>query len=142
MNANADKIDAITLYKKSHKGNIFSKKVSSKDWKSDIGYDCRAVSTSEREKKNLESLQKLNAVKAQFPDNPAMNRIYGKKILEFGELNADEVKEVMEAEAQKMSMGMSGMAAGMPSEPQNALPQPVSAPNPLNIPTDALQPAW
>jgi hypothetical protein len=131
MNANADKIDAITLYKKSHKGNIFSKTVTGKDWKSDTGYECRAVSTAEREKKNLESLSKLNAVKAQFPNNNAMNRIYGEKILQFGDLNSDQVKEVMDEESQnlqQMSMGMSGisgMAPGMPPGMPQASPQPV-----------------
>lgn len=71
MNANADKLEAVKLYKKSHKGNYFSKTVSGKDWKSDKGYSCRAISSAEREKESLETIQKLNAVKAQFPDNPA-----------------------------------------------------------------------
>jgi hypothetical protein len=124
MNANADKIDAITLYKKSHKGNYFEKTVTGKDWKSEKGYMCRAVSTAERDKKNLEGLQKLNAVKAQFPTNMAMNRIYGEKVLQFAELNNDQVKEVMEEEAQKMQTGVPGMppdAAG--GAPQPAIPQ-------------------
>jgi len=134
MNANADKIEAITLYKKSHKGNIFSKTVTGKDWKSEEGYECRAVSSTEREKKSLETLQKLNAVKAQFPNNLAMTKIYGNKILEFADLNSDEVKEVMEEEEQKMSQPM----PGMPSEAPQA---PLAPPTPLMPPTDALQPA-
>ncbi len=131
MNANADKVDAITLYKKSHKGNYFEKKVSSKDWKSDTGYTCRAVSTSEKEKKNLESLQKLQAVKATFPNNQAMNRIYGTKILQFGELNSEEVKEVMDEEAQNQQ---AMMAQGMAPDASGASPQPVMPPiDPLAI---------
>ncbi len=72
MNANSGKIDAITLYKKSHKGNFFSKKVTGKDWESDKGYSCRVVSRAERDKQNIEGLQKLNAVKAQFPANSSI----------------------------------------------------------------------
>ncbi len=106
MNANADKLDSVKLYKKSHKGNYFSKTVSGKDWKSEKGYNCRAVSSAEREKESLETIQKLNAVKAQFPDNPPMAKIYGKKILEFANLNSDEIKEVLEFEEQKMTAGM------------------------------------
>lgn len=126
MNANASKIDSITLYKKSHKGNYFEKKVSGKDWNSDTGYSCRVVSTSEKEKKNLESLQKLQAVKATFPNNQAMNRIYGNKILQFADLNSEEVKEVMDEEAQNMQMQGQGMP-NMPEMPPDALgasPQP------------------
>lgn len=141
MNANASKIDSITLYKKSHKGNYFEKTVTGKDWKSDTGYTCRAVSTAEREKKNLEGLQKLNAVKAQFPNNQAMNRIYGEKILQFAELNSDQAKEVMDEEEQNMQMMQS---QGMPSMPPDALrasPQLVSPqPDQLGDPLSLTQP--
>lgn len=143
MNANADKIDSITLYKKSHKGNFFTKNVTGKDWKSEPGYSCRVVSTSEKEKKDLESLQKLNAVKAQFPNNQAMNRIYGNKILQFGELNAEEVKEVMDEEAQNAQAMMAEGQPGMPLDAQNAPPQPVSPPlDPLALTPPNAQPAW
>lgn len=132
LNANADKLEAVKLYKKSHKGNYFSKTVTGNDWKSDKGYNCRAVSSSEREKESLETIQKLNAVKAQFPDNPAMSKIYGKKILEFAKLNPDEVKEVLDFEEQKMNQPM--MPDGMPIPGGQPAPQ-------LMPPQDALQPA-
>lgn len=133
MNANADKIDAITLYKKSHKGNFFSKTVTGKDWQSETGYTCRVVSRAERDKQNIEGLQKLNAVKAQFPDNAAMNKIYGKKILEFADLNSDEIKEVMDAESQKMQLGMPPDALGgtpqpVMQDPMQLTPQPNAVP--------------
>jgi hypothetical protein len=125
MNANPDKIDSVKLYKKSHKGNYFSKTVSGKDWKSDAGYLCRAVSSAERENQSMQTIQKLNAVKAQFPDNPAMNKIYGNKLLEFGDLTPDEIKEVMDFEAQKMSHGM---VTGMPPDAMGGSPPPAMAP--------------
>jgi hypothetical protein len=136
MNANASKIDSITLYKKSHKGNYFSKKVTGKDWTSEKGYSCRAVSTAEREKKNLEGLQKLNAVKVQFPNNRAMNRIYGEKILQFADLNSDQAKEVMDEEEQNMQM-----MSQMPSDALGASPQPVIPQvDPSASPIDITQP--
>lgn len=104
MNANADKLDAVKLYKKSHKGNYFSKTVSGKDWRSEEGYTCRAVSSAERQQKSVEGIQKLNAVVAQFPDNPVMRQVYNKKILEFAEVNPDEAKQIMDYEEQKMQM--------------------------------------
>jgi hypothetical protein len=127
MNANWDKLDSVKLYKKSHKGNFFSKTVSGKDWKSDSGYDCRAVSSTEREKESLDTIQKLNAVKAQFPNNPVMAKIYGKKILEFAKLNPDEVKQVIDFEEQLIQSGVQpGQPAGAtPSiAAQQVMPQP------------------
>jgi hypothetical protein len=126
MNANADKIDAITLYKKSHKGNYFEKTVTGKDWKSDKGYTCRVVLRAEKDKQNLEGLQKLNAVKAQFPNNMAMKKISDKKILEFADLNTDQIKEVMDEEEQNMQMmqQQGGAMPGMPPDAAGASPQP------------------
>jgi hypothetical protein len=136
MNANADKLEAVTLYKKSHKGNYFSKKATGKDWKSDKGYDCRPVSTSERQQQSMQDLQKLNAAKQFFPNNPALDKIVGKKMLEFADINPDEVKEVLDAQEQMMKAPQLG--AGQPGQP--AQPQP-SAPAPLTSPQNVLQPA-
>jgi len=119
MNANADKLEAVKLYKKSHKGNMYSKMAYASTWKSDKGYNCRVVSTAERQKQGLKSLQKLQAVKANFPDNPVMAKVYGKKLLEFADVNPDDVKAVLDYEEQKMT---SGVPAGMPT-PQIAPPK-------------------
>lgn len=111
MNANATRLDAVKLYKKSHKGNLFSKTVKSGDWKSTPGYECRVVSTAQKEKESTEGIQKLNAVKAQFPGNLAMDEIYKTKLLEFGKLSPDEKKQVMDEEKQKQ-----GQMQGMPMQ--------------------------
>lgn len=125
LNANADKLDAVKLYKKSHKGNYFSKEVSGKDWKSDAGYTCKVISTAERQKQNIEEMQKLNAANAQFQGNPAFKKIYDKKVLEFIGASPEESKAVMDFEEQNMQMGM---MPGMPPNAQNASPQPAITP--------------
>lgn len=130
VNANADKLEAVKLYKKSHKGNYFNKTVTGKDYKSDAGYTCRVVSSAEREKQGLETIQKLNAIKQDFPANRSFKKIYDKKILEFGGLTPDEQKQVMDEEEQNMQAMMQAapMMAGQTPQltpPQNALaPQP------------------
>lgn len=124
VNANPDKLEAVKLYKKSYKGNWFQRTVSPKDWRSEAGYSCRVVSSTEREAKNLETVQKMNAVKAQFPVNAALKRIYDKKVLEFGGLNPEEVQEVMDEEQQNpQPMMMPGQPPGQPGQPQ-LTPQP------------------
>src|SRR5664280_2231470 len=95
MMANSDKLDSVTLYKKSYKGNFFKKTVKPSDVKSDAGYSCRVVSSAEREAQTIKTVQKLQAVAAQFPGNPAMQRIYQKKLLDFGDLTPDEQNEVL-----------------------------------------------
>src|SRR5262249_38256416 len=113
MNANADNLEPVKLYKKSHKGNMFSKVAYPSTYKSDKGYNCRVVSSSEREKQSLETLQKLNVVKAEFPNNLAFKKVYDKKILDFAGVNPDEQKQIMDEEEQKMK----SMISMMPGQP-------------------------
>ena len=134
MNANWDKIDAVKLYKKSHKGNYFPKTVSGKHWQSDAGYTCRAVSTSERQQQNIQGLTKLQAAKQFFPGNPILDKILGKKVLEFADVNPDETKEVIDAQEQMMK-------AGMPAQPPQPGQPPQTQPQPVMPPQNALQPA-
>lgn len=129
VNANPDKLEAVKLFKKSYKGNWFQKTVAPTDWRSEAGYSCRVVSSTEREAKNLETVQKMNAVKAQFPVNQALKRIYDKKVLEFGGLNPEEVQEVMDEEQQNpqpiMPVGPNGQPVQQLTPQQNVLaPQP------------------
>lgn len=138
MNANWDQLDSVKLYKKSAKGNYFEKRVSGKDWKSEKGYSCRAVSSAERENESLQTIQKMNAVKAYFPDNPIVDKEFKQRILEFADVNPDTVKAAMDYEEQKMQGGFTPEApgtdtgTGYPPEVQN---QPIqSDPMQLNTP--------
>lgn len=144
MLANADKLEAVTLYKKSHKGNVFKKTVSGKDYKSDAGYDCRVVSTSERQDQSLQTLQKLQVAKQQFPNNPILDKIIGKKILEFADVNPEEAQAVLDAQEQMMKQGMTP-EAGQPGQPgvmPRGIPgQPVAQPTPQLTPQMNAQPA-
>jgi hypothetical protein len=128
MNANADKLDVIKLYKKSHKGNYFSKTATSKDWKSDKGYDCKPVSTAERQQQNIQGLQKLQAVKQFFPNNPVLDKIVGKKMLEFADVNPDETNQVLDAQEQMMKAPQVGPPNAPQASPQPANPQPLTPP--------------
>lgn len=122
VNANPDKLEAIKLYKRSYKGNWFDKEVSPNDWRSNDGYNCKVVSSAEREEKSVKTIQKMQAVKAQFPTNIAFKKIYDKKLLEFADLNPEEIKEVTDFEEQNP---MPVMAPGQLTPP-NALSQPVA----------------
>ena len=145
MMANSDKLDEVILYKKSYKGNFFKKKMKPSDWKSDAGYSCRVVSSAEREQESIKTVQKLQAVAAQFPGNMAMQQIYQKKLLDFGGLTPDEQNEVLGFEKQKQQAGQQmsslppgGMPAGMPAMP-GGMPAPARAPAP-NPPPQVQQP--
>ena len=129
VNANPDKLEAVKLFKKSYKGNWFEKKLVPTEWRSEAGYSCRVVSSTEREQKNLETVQKMNAVKAQFPVNQALKRIYDKKVLEFGGFNPEEIQEVMDEQEQNPQPMMMQIPGQQPA-PQLTPQQNVLAPQP------------
>ncbi len=136
VNANADKLDAVKLYKKGHRGNIFSKTLKPSDWRSEKGYSCTTVSTTERQQKNIDTVQKLNAVASQFPGNQPLIKIYDKKLLEFADLNPDEIKQVMDYQEQLLQQQATQPqlppAPGNPLNPQGQprFPTPQTQPQP------------
>jgi hypothetical protein len=142
VNANADKLEEVKLYKKSHKGNYFKKTITGKDWKSDEGYNCRVISTSEREQNDVKSVQKLQAVASQFPGNAVMQKIYQEKLLDFGDLTPDQKQEVLAAEKQTQE-AQAQAAQQQPGQPQPGQPgQPAPTPQPaLAQPAPQLTPS-
>ncbi len=91
----------ITLFKTSYKGNIFTKEVGPSDWKSKKGYTIKITSSAEKEQENLQNIRKLMVVKGNMPDNPVVQRILSKKMMELVDLSAEEIKEVIDYEKNK-----------------------------------------
>lgn len=99
LEGSGDKIDAVRIFKKGkNTQHIFTKEIAPKDWESGQGYECEVKDLSQQSSKNTDTLQKLNAARLVMPYNKPLDEIYKQKVLEFAELNANEVKEVMDAE--------------------------------------------
>ena len=122
------KLEAVKLYKKSHKGNYFTKTVTGKDYKSDSGYNCRVVSSGERQKQGIETISKFNAAKQEFPTNPVFKKIYDKKLLEFLDVNPEEIQAILDFEEQNIQQGL--LPPGQPGQPgaPQLTPQPNAVP--------------
>lgn len=122
VNANGDKIEAVKIYKKGYRGNMYSKTLSPKDWQSEDGYSCKVVSSAEREQKSVQTIQKMNAAKQEFMGNTAFEKIYDQRLLEFVGLNADESKEVMDFKEQNpmpVQVDQNGQPIQPVMQPQN-----------------------
>lgn len=127
LEAGGDKIDAVKVYKKGRNtDNIYEREIAPGDWASEAGYRCRVWSQAEKNEKDSESLEKNNAVKANMPDNPIVDTVFKKKLLEFGDYTPDEINEAMKYEEEKrqamiqqaqMEQQMA-MASGQPVPPQ------------------------
>ena len=96
MDANATK--KVTLYRTGRDGRVWPKTVYASDWRSEAGYRPIVRSSSEQEEEAAKGVQKLFLIKQQFPNNPVLNRIIQKRVLELVDLTPEEIREVEQAE--------------------------------------------
>jgi hypothetical protein len=123
MHANPPK--NITLYRTGQTtGKLYEKKVTPDEWKSKAGYVPEISSTSEQEADNIKSVQKFQAVMAQFPENPELKKISMSRQLEILDFTPDELKRVLDAEdAREQQLAATAVeqeGIGIPQPPQAA----------------------
>lgn len=127
LEANASKMVPEKLSKKNAKGDVYEKTLKPSEIVSKRGYEVEVTTVAEKQKADIESLQKMKIAAADFPTNVPLRRILKKKELDFIGLTAEEAKEVMDFEAQNpMPMMPAGAAPALPLAPAPAL-QPAHA---------------
>lgn len=117
-----DKLNAVKIYRKGrNSSNLYAREISPKDWQSASGYNVKVWSQDEKNAMDTDALNKLNAVKANMPNNPKLEEVYKRKLLEFADLKPDEVNEIMQYEEDQAKAAAEG------------------ANKPNNIPTESMQ---
>jgi len=91
-----------SLFKESTKGTgkMFKKIIKAKDWKSEAGYRVKVLSTTEQQRKDIDSVNKWIGIKNQFPDDPKIYKMAKRKILESAGVEKDEIDDAVSAEAE------------------------------------------
>jgi len=124
IEAGKDKIDAVKVYKKGRNTNdIYGKEIEPNDWMTESGYQTKVWSQDEKDAQDSETLQKLNAAKMFMPNNFKLDEIYKRKLLEFADLDPENINDIMEFESEQQDMLMAGMAGvGAGQVPALAMP--------------------
>lgn len=106
LEAGGDLIDPITINKSGRlTDKNYTKRISPKDWLSKNGYKVITKVKEDQQGKTAEALQKLQYSKSIMPTNQTLDTIIKKKSLEFADLTASEMQEVIkEDEMQKQAM--------------------------------------
>ncbi len=123
LEAASDKIDAVTIFKKGRNTDtIYKREIGTTDWESESGYHCKVWSQAEKAAETTDALQKMNAAKQVMPDNPIVDTVYKRKLLEFADFAPEEQTEALKFEDQKREMmaQQSQMIGpdGQPMQPQ------------------------
>lgn len=105
-----------TLYRKSRDGRLWPKTAILGDLKSERGFRPLVRSTSEQEEEKTKGIQRFMFIKAQFPNNLALNKIIQKRMLEMVDLTPEEMREVETAEKQAQAM-MQPAQSTQPTQP-------------------------
>lgn len=128
IEAAGDKLDAVKLQAKGRNSNdIYEREVTANDWMSKSGYICKVWSQDEKDQKDTNSLQKLNAAIQLIPGNNKLMEIYKRKLLEFSDLSPDEINAVMVEERDKVNTNLLGGQDGQTvqgTQPVVPAPQP------------------
>ena len=124
LEAAGSKIDAVKIYKSGRNtNNVYGHTIGPKDWATASGYRCKVWTQDDRNNQNSTTIQKLQLAKENMPDNPKLNEIYNKKLLEFADQNPDVTKSILDYEQKKQEAIMQGQGApGQVGQPQPGTP--------------------
>lgn len=111
-----------TLYKKAPNDKMVGREISLADIKSPKGYKVIVQNNNQRLIDLENGLNKLFAIKNQFPNNIPLNKAIQKRSLKVVDLSPEEEQEILEFEdkQQKLQMAQAVSGANQPSnEPAN-----------------------
>lgn len=133
LESSGELLNEVRIEKKGrHSTKMYVRDVSIKDWKDDQGYSVEVRDESDASSRDVESIQKLDLALSKMPQNQTLQTIHRKKILEFADLSATEVKDVLDEEQKKLlqqalvqsQMFQNGKLVGQPTPPQQIPAQP------------------
>lgn len=120
IEAAGDKLDPVKIYKKGRNTDrIYEREIEPKNLLAK--YRVKIWSKADKDTQDQASLQKWDAVNRVMIDNPKVQELYRRKLLEFADAPPDEINAIMEFEKQKQEMMAAGMM-GQGMQPGEAAP--------------------
>ena len=103
VEANGGRIDSVKIEKKGRNSSkLYTKEISSADWETPNGYNCKVWTKDEKTAQDTNALTKLDLAKSIMPMNKKLDEVYKRKVLSFADLTPQETNDIMEEERQLM----------------------------------------
>ena len=134
LDAGDDLIGETVIHKKGRltKKN-YSKTITPKMWFSKQGYKVEVIMKQDMEAKTGDDLQKLQYAKSLMPTNKKLDTVIKTKALEFADINATEMSEILKEDEQQTALMANMQNNGM--TPQPGQPTAPGQPAPMQPPT-------
>lgn len=135
LEGRSDMISEVKVTRKGRLGRKYwTRTIKPSNWETMNGYLPVVKMMTDKTQEDADGLNKLVGIKQFFPTNTPLETILKKKALEFGGLDANERKEVMDFEKQSMmaltngtaNANMNGTGPMVNNAPQPALPVPTA----------------
>lgn len=102
-------LDDVKIIKKGRMGiKMYKKVIAPKDTQTKSGYSVEIKTVVDKNKEDLEAVQKLQVLRQEMPNNTPMTAIYRHKLMEFSGLTPDEISQIEEFEKQNVATNMGG----------------------------------
>lgn len=102
----------VKLYKKAPTGQLVGQEFSPEEIISEEGFKVVANSRGEKTNDKIDKIQRLMAVKQEFPDNPPLNKAIQKRLISLADLTPEEAQEIESYELQKIGSSITGEPGG------------------------------
>lgn len=120
-----DSLDPVEVSQKG-RNNLknYSKIITAEDWFDNVGYRVEIKTEEDKQQKDIEDIQKLQAVKTIMPENEVLEDILEKKACEFAGLTMDQTQQVLDKQKEiRMAMQYATQnTMGANPQPQEAIP--------------------
>jgi hypothetical protein len=94
-----DAIEPVITTKRGRLGiKTYRREVAPKDYKSKKGYAVEVLTIEDKQQKDVDTIQKLQAAVGVMPNNMILQDIYKKRLLDFAGLEPEEVSAILEEE--------------------------------------------
>lgn len=127
LEASGEQLEDVTIYKKGRLGKkMYKKLITLGDYKDKKGYMVEVKTVTEQQDEQIDSIERMNMLKMEMPDNVPLRDIYRRKLMELNKFSPEEISQIEEFERQKTAMPQGGVDPAMmgATAPANAtMPQ-------------------
>lgn len=124
LEASGDALEDLTIYKKGRLGKqMYKKKITLGDYKDKKGYMVEVKTVTEQQDEQIDSIERMQMLKAEMPTNVPLRDIFRRKLMEINRFTPEEISQIEEYEKQSANVPTVGQTVPGQQETAPAVAQ-------------------